>query len=70
MSATVWSKYACSRASKYCPSGVPNQSASVVDSGASGPEDASMVAIIPIPAFTDNYIWLLRDGHGAVQPMQ
>ena len=25
-----------------------------------------MVAIIPIPAFTDNYIWLLRDGRGAV----
>ena len=66
MSATVWSKYACSRASRYCPSGVPNQSASVVDSGASGPEDASMVAIIPIPAFTDNYIWLLRDGRAAV----
>ncbi len=31
-----------------------------------GPEDASMIAIIPIPAFTDNYIWLLRDGRGAV----
>jgi hydroxyacylglutathione hydrolase len=25
-----------------------------------------MVAIIPIPAFTDNYIWLLRDGRTAV----
>ena len=25
-----------------------------------------MPTIIPIPAFTDNYIWLLRDGHNAV----
>ena len=33
-----------------------------VDTLAAGPEDASMAAIIPIPAFADNYIWLLREG--------
>jgi hydroxyacylglutathione hydrolase len=34
---------------------------------AAGPEDASMIEIIPIPAFTDNYIWLLRNAaHAAV----
>jgi hydroxyacylglutathione hydrolase len=34
---------------------------------AGGPEDASMIRIIPIPAFSDNYIWLLRnETHAAV----
>ncbi len=36
--------------------------ASGVDRPAVGPEDASMPEIIPIPAFADNYIWLLRAG--------
>ena len=34
----------------------------VVDTLAAGAEDASMTAIIPIPAFSDNYIWLLVRG--------
>ena len=67
MSATVRSNQACSRARRYCPSGVLNQSASVVDRQPAAPEDASMPAIIPIPAFSDNYIWLVREGrHAAV----
>src|SRR5690348_6815099 len=60
MSATVRSNQACSRASRYWPGAVVSQSASVIDTEIGAPEDASMAAIIPIPAFTDNYIWLLR----------
>jgi hydroxyacylglutathione hydrolase len=34
---------------------------------AGAPEDASMPAIIPIPALRDNYVWLVREGsHAAV----
>ena len=65
MSATVRSNQACSRARRYRPGAVSNQSASVVDGAADASEDASMPAIIPIPAFTDNYIWLVRQGDRA-----
>jgi hydroxyacylglutathione hydrolase len=38
-----------------------------VDSIVGGVEDSAMTSIIPIPAFADNYIWLLReDGRAAV----
>src|SRR6478735_7230252 len=43
----------------------PKMSARVVapvDTPLAGPEDGSMTSIIPIPAFADNYIWLVRDG--------
>src|SRR5450432_1865112 len=68
MSASVWSKYACSRAWAYCPSGVANHAASVpVDRTLASTEDSAMPTIIPIPAFADNYIWLVqRDGKAAV----
>ena len=39
-----------------------NQAASEVDTLSGNPEDASMPSIIPIPAFADNYIWLIREG--------
>src|SRR6476646_7582801 len=66
MSASVVSKYACSRASRCWPSGVANHAAIVpVDTLAGAVEDASMPTIIPIPAFADNYIWLLREGRAA-----
>src|SRR5260370_1750037 len=68
MSASVLSKYACSRDCKYAPSGVANHAASVpVDRTLVSIEDSAMPAIIPIPAFADNYIWLLRhDAKAAV----
>src|SRR5450631_4542699 len=66
MSASVESKYACSRARRYWPSGVANQSASVpVDTFADTIEDSLMPTIIPIPAFADNYIWIVREGSAA-----
>src|SRR5664279_2010171 len=68
MSASVRSQYACSRESTYAPSCVANHAASVpVDRPAAGGEDSLMSTIIPIPAFADNYIWLVRNGaHAAV----
>src|ERR1700686_782471 len=66
MSARALSKEARSRARRYCPSGVANQAASVpVDSAPGAAEDSAMPTIIPIPAFSDNYIWLLRHGSRA-----
>src|SRR5437773_7006953 len=56
MSESVRSKYACSRATRYWPSGVANHSASVpVDMLRGIVEDSPMTTIIPIPAFGDNY---------------
>src|SRR4029078_211401 len=66
MSASVVSKYACSRASRCWPSGVANHAAIVpVDTLTGAVEDSHMPTIIPIPAFADNYIWLLREGKAA-----
>src|SRR5512141_1400671 len=65
MSATVRSNHACSRSSRYRPGAVASQAASVVDTVPGAGEDASMAAIIPVPAFTDNYIWVVREGAGA-----
>ena len=62
MSATVWSKYACSRAAHVAARAAWRTIRQASLTRAPGPEDASMPAIIPIPAFADNYIWLLRDG--------
>src|SRR5260370_27351261 len=57
MSASVLSKYACSRDCKYAPSGVANHAASVpVDRTLASIEDSAMPTIIPIPAFADNYM--------------
>jgi hydroxyacylglutathione hydrolase len=36
-----------------------------VDTLAAAVEDSPMPTIIPIPAFADNYIWLLREGNAA-----
>src|SRR3982751_6384419 len=68
MSATVRSKYDCSRCSTNRPRGVLNQSPRVpVDSVPAAAEDPDMASIIPIPAFADNYIWLIREaGNAAV----
>jgi hydroxyacylglutathione hydrolase len=37
-----------------------------VDIDAGAAEDSAMPSIIPIPAFRDNYIWLIREGRNAV----
>jgi hydroxyacylglutathione hydrolase len=45
---------------------VANHAAIVpVDTLTGAVEDSPMPTIIPIPAFADNYIWLLREGKGA-----
>src|SRR5690242_10599161 len=62
MSATVSSKYACSRCCRYKPSGVESQSAKPIDSVSTAAEGSRMRTIIPIPAFRDNYIWAVVNG--------
>src|SRR5512142_1528937 len=62
MSATVSSKYACSRSFRYPPSGVASHAANVIDRVSAATEGSSKATIIPIPAFRDNYIWAVRNG--------
>src|ERR1044072_3478015 len=58
MSATARSNSALSHASRYLPGGVSNQSCI--------PIIASLMNLIPLPAFQDNYLWLLHDGRRAL----
>src|SRR3954467_11319542 len=58
MSLTAWSNAACSQASRTLPGGVSNHSCI--------PIIGSLMKLIPLPAFQDNYLWLLHDGHRAL----
>src|SRR6186997_251024 len=58
MSATAWSTSARSHASRYRPGGVSNHSCI--------PIIWSLMKLIPLPAFQDNYLWVLHDGQRAL----
>src|SRR3954471_19577248 len=54
MSLTARSNSACSQARRYRPGGVSNHCCI--------PIIWSLMKLIPLPAFQDNYLWLLHDG--------
>src|SRR3954470_20905736 len=58
MSATARSNSARSHSSTYRPGGVSNHSRI--------PIIASLMTLIPLPAFQDNYLWVLHDGRRAL----
>src|SRR5215470_10768864 len=60
MSTTALSMRACSQASRYCPGGVFNHPPNSIIAALCSME------LIAIPAFADNLIWMLHDGHQAV----
>src|SRR6478609_133499 len=69
MSATARSNSARSQARRYRPGGVSNHCCI--------PIIPSLMNLIPLPAFQDNYLWLLHDGEralvvdpGDAQPVQ
>src|SRR6478736_5184486 len=58
MSLTARSNSACSQASRTLPGGVSNHCCI--------PIIWSLMKLIPLPAFQDNYLWLLHDGERAL----
>src|SRR3954466_2037919 len=58
MSPTARSNSARSQASRYLPGGVSNHCCI--------PIIRSLMKLIPLPAFHDNYLWLLHDGQRAL----
>src|SRR3954471_8000050 len=58
MSPTARSNSARSQARRYRPGGVSNHCCI--------PIICSLMNLIPLPAFQDNYLWLLHDGHRAL----
>src|SRR3954463_13588113 len=58
MSLTAWSNAACSQASRTLPGGVSNHCCI--------PIIRSLMKLIPLPAFQDNYLWLLHDRQRAL----
>src|SRR6187455_3139900 len=58
MSPTARSNSACSQASRTLPGGVSNHCCI--------PIIRSLMKLIPLPAFQDNYLWLLHDGQRAL----
>ena len=60
-SVTAWSSRSCSQASRWRPGAVRSQAPnSIIDSS------LVMMNLIALPAFADNYIWMLHDGAQAV----
>src|SRR6218665_2805914 len=58
MSTTASSKHACSHASRYRPGGESNQWCK--------PIIGELMNLLALPAFADNYLWMLHDGHRAI----
>src|SRR6185369_11090878 len=60
MSATTWSRRSCSQCSRYWPGGVASQGCKSIIAR------SCVMNLVALPAFSDNYIWMLHDGRGAV----
>src|SRR6202008_3179565 len=65
MSAVNSSRQACSHACTWAPAGVCSQPSSAIMDFSDAALSMPSLQYLAVPAFKDNYLWLIHDGHNA-----